>query len=252
MILAKKETYKIRVFRAIDEEKTCIEYLAGHVKVLADYGITNVTSNNAGWMKNPFVYCIVAERESGGLVGGIRVQVAEGETPLPVEEAINYIDFKIHEKIRHYALNGGVGELCGLWVSNELKGLGMSRYLVRSAISSANQLNFKTLTGICAGYTLAMFRNVGFMIDTSLGDEGSFSYPTDEYIANVVGILDAITLESANEFDKVIMISLRRIPLQTRMEKETGNKVKIDYELVYERTTAMRLYGDFSYQHITK
>jgi hypothetical protein len=251
MRITKKETYKIRVFRAVDEEATCIEYLKGHIKVLADYGITNITSNNSSWMKNPYVYCIVAECDER-LVGGIRIQVAEGATPLPVEDAINYIDYRIHEKVRHYALNGGVGELCGLWVSNELKGLGMSRYLVRAAIASANQLNFKTLTGICAGYTLAMFRNVGFMIDTSLGDEGNFAYPTDEYIANVVGILDAITLESANEFDKNVMISLRRIPLQTRMEKETGKKVKIDYELVYERTTAMELYGDFRYQHITK
>lgn len=227
--------YKIFAFRAIDEPELCKQYIEGHVKVLIDYGITNITTNNNIWIKNPHIYCVVAQDSiSKKLIGGVRIQIADGIHPLPVEEAIGKMDKTIHQKVNQYALNGGIGESCGLWISKNVKNLGISRYLMWASVSSANQLNFNTMLGICAGYTLKLFGEIGFVIDDSLGDHGDFPYPNDDYIAHVIGILNAITMETANQSDKDIMVSLRNNPIQDRIETNKGYKSNISYQLVYE------------------
>jgi hypothetical protein len=223
-------------FRAVDEPKLCSEYIDGHIKVLTDYGVKNITSNNDTWINNPNIYCIgLRNDDTNELLGGIRIQLADGIYPLPVEDAIGYMEPKIYNLIENYALNGGIGELSGLWVDNRLKGIGMGPYLVRASIASSEQLNFKTITGICAKYSFKMFRNVGFVIDKSLGDGGGFPYPNDEYITHVVGILNAVTLEYAFPYDKEIMFSLRGSSIQNRIECDKGIDVKISYNLKYPK-----------------
>ncbi|MGB0886760.1 MAG: GNAT family N-acetyltransferase [Vicingaceae bacterium] len=227
--------FKIFAFRAVDEPDLCNRYVKGHIKVLTDYGITNITSNNDTWIKNPYIYCIGLADVNNNLLGGIRIQLADGINPLPVEEAIGYIDNNIYSMVDKYAIDGGVGELSGLWVDNSLKGLGFGPHLVRASIASSNQLNFKTLIGICAGYSLKMFNQVGFMIDKSLGKKGDFPYPNEKYIAHVVGILNAITLESAADFDKEIMTSLRN----NNNQKNKNDKVNISYSLTYPNVVTL-------------
>lgn len=226
--------FKVRGFRALDEPKLCDYYLEGHTKVLLDYGIANITSNNRVWMDNPDIYCLmILNQDTNEMMGGIRIQLANGIYPLPVEDAIGYMDNKIYPIIENYANNGGIGELSALWVDNRLRGLGVGVYLVRAAIASASQLNFKTMTGICGDVTLKMFNDVGFITETSLGNNGQFYYPNDKLIAHVVGILDAISLESAADYDKNIMVSFRNNFIQEREECDTGKKITIDYNLIY-------------------
>ena len=222
-----------RAFRAVDELETCMRYKEGHVKVLKDYGITNITSNTDEWMFNPHMYCVVAIDESNGeLMGGIRVQVADEKTPLPVEKAVGKMDSKIHEVVHNYFVNGGVGELCALWTSKIIAGLGVSVLLTRAGISITNQLDIKTLVGICAEYTLKMFTQVGFQVDYSLGMNGEFPYPNQTYVARVLGIMNAESLESAAEYDKVRMRSLRSSPVQDHLEKETTVEIMVNYRLL--------------------
>jgi len=222
---------KIRAFRAIDEYETCLKYKENHVNVLKDYGITNVTSSNDEWIKNPNMFCVIAETENE-MVGGIRVQVSDSEHLLPVETAIGKLDNRIHKIVENYRKEGGVGELCGLWNAKKIAGFGVSVLLVRAGISITNQLKFKTMVGICAEYSLQMFQNVGFVINKSLGKDGDFPYPNDTYKANVVGILNADTLSTACYYDKVRMDSLRKDPLQTFIEKGPKKELEINYKLV--------------------
>jgi hypothetical protein len=232
--------YKIFAFRAIDEPQLCKQYITGHVKVLLDYGITNITTNNDIWINNPHIYCVVAQdNKSKELIGGVRIQIADGVHPLPVENAIGKMDSTIHSKVNNYALNGGIGESCGLWISKNVKDLGISRYLMWASISSAIQLNFSTMLGICAGYTLKLFGEIGFVIDNSLGENGNFPYPNSNYIAHVIGILNALTLNTANQSDKDIMISLRNKPIQDRIETNKGFESNVSYHLVYEKISQL-------------
>ncbi|PCJ26329.1 MAG: hypothetical protein COA97_05980 [Flavobacteriales bacterium] len=234
--------YKIFAFRAIDEPELCKQYIEGHIKVLTDYGIANITSNNNSWVTNPNIYCLGLWSESKELLGGIRIQLADGKNLLPIEEAIGYMENDIYNIVKTYALNGGIGELSGLWIDNRLRGLGIGWYMVRAAIASSSQLNFKTMIGICGDVTLTMFNNVGFVVDKSIGDNGQFYYPNEDLIAHVVGILNAITLESAIEYDKDIMVSLRKDSQQQRIENDTDTEVCINYNLIYPKVVSI----DFS------
>ncbi|MGZ4044602.1 MAG: hypothetical protein ACXVO9_15460, partial [Bacteroidia bacterium] len=168
---------------------------------------------------------------TGEMIGGIRVEVAKGLYPLPIESAIGAMDPKVYDLVKEYAINGGVGELCGLWNSKEVKGVGVSFFLTRAAISIVNQLRFRTMVGICAEYTLKMFTDVGFEINRSLGSNGEFPYPDERYITRSLGILNAETLSSAHPFDKERIIGLRENPVQLREEKGSKGIVEIDYDL---------------------
>ncbi len=228
--MAEKLIFK--AFRAVDDAEMCKKYLEGHVSVLRDYGITNITSNNNEWMFHPKMYCVVAINANNELVGGIRVQVADSITPLPVEKAIGKMDDGIFGVVKNYHENGGVGELCALWISKKVAGLGISVMLTRAGISITNQLEIKTLVGICADYTLKMFKQVGFQVDNSLGTNGEFPYPNSTYVARVLGIMNAESLESAAEYDKERMRSLRNNPIQEYLEKETKESILVEYKLI--------------------
>ena len=146
-----------RAFKAIDQRDLCERYLNGHIQVLVNYGITNITTNNKEWMDWDFVYCVIAEKEDGTVVGGVRTQIADGTHPLPVEKAIGKMDPMIHDIVKKYQPDG-VGELCALWNAKEVAGIGLSIMLVRAGIAMLNQVKCNTLMGICADYTLKMFR----------------------------------------------------------------------------------------------
>jgi hypothetical protein len=223
----------MRAFRAIDDPSACESYLKGHIQVLLDYNIIKVTSYNKAWTLNPYAYVIVAEMESTGeMVGAIRLEVSSGVYPLPIENAIGGLDSRIYDVVRHYRDNGGVGELCGLWNAKEVKGWGISVLLTRAAISIINQLNFKTLVGICAEYTLKMFTDVGFIVDKSLGNNGEFPYPDERYVTRTLGILNAETLETAQPYDKERMFGLRHNPVQRRSEQGPKGEFEVEYDLV--------------------
>lgn len=202
------------------------------MQVLIDYNVMKITSYNKSWMDNPSAYVLIAENETTGeMVGGIRVEVAKGLYPLPIETAIGHMDPRIYSLVEDYAINGGVGELCGLWNSKSVKGVGISFFLTRAAISIVNQLQFRTMVGICAEYTLKMFTDVGFEVNRAMGTNGEFPYPDERYITRSLGILNAATLETANPYDRERILGLRNNVVQTREEIGSKGSVIIDYDL---------------------
>jgi len=225
-----------RAFRAINDFDACLNFKEGHNSVLKDYGITNITTNNDVWMQNPNMYCIVALSADGNdTLGGIRIQISDEDNPLPVENAIGKMDKRIYDIVKKFRDDGGVGELCALWNAKKVAGVGISVLLTRAGISLANQLHITTLVGICADYTLKMFQKVGFVVDYSLGINGGFAYPNDTYTARVLGIMNAATLDTADEFDKLRMKSLRENPVQVYDEEGTKARIKIEYNLLMEK-----------------
>src|SRR6516225_9828387 len=126
---------RIRAFRAIDEKDTCEKFVEGHMKILKVFEITMITSANISWVTDPYTYVIVAESmETGKVLGGARIQIAGGKLQLPLERAIHDLDNRIHDYIKQY-IPDGTGELCGLWNSREIAGLGIgSMHLTRTAV----------------------------------------------------------------------------------------------------------------------
>lgn len=225
---------RFRAFKALGNRELCEKYLDGHVQVLKNYGITNITTNTKDWMDWDGVYCVIAESEDGKIVGGVRAQIADGINLLPVEKAVGKMDPRIHDLVNSYRKEG-VGELCALWNAKEVAGIGLSIIIVRAGISVLNQIACNTLMGICADYTLKMFTKVGFVVDTSLGKGGEFVYPNENYIARVLGILNANDLATAEEYDREKMLDLRANPIQTCVEIGANNsELEIDYQLIIQ------------------
>ena len=97
--------YSMFAFKAIDNPKLCNKYILGHVKVLTDYGIENITSNNNSWTLNPDVYCLGFMSDANELLGGIRIQLANDQFPLPIETAIGYTEDKIYKSRENRCVN---------------------------------------------------------------------------------------------------------------------------------------------------
>lgn len=221
-----------KAFRAINDPEACISYKEGHNAVLKDYGITNITTNNDVWMQNPNMYCIVAlSSTTNETLGGIRIQISDEHTMLPVEKAIGKMDGRIYDLVKKFRNDGGVGELCALWNAKKVAGVGISILLTRAGISVTNQLDITTLVGICGEYTLKMFQKVGFVVDNSLGFNGLFPYPKDEFTARVLGILNSATLDTADPYDKSRIKAIRENPLQIASEMGTREEIEIEYNL---------------------
>jgi hypothetical protein len=224
---------KFKAFRAISDLSTCLNFKEEHVNVLKDYGITNITTNNDDWMYNPNIYCIVAQSPiDDKVLGGVRIQISDENNLLPVEQAIGKMDNRIYNIVKNFRNTGGVGELCALWNAKAVAGVGVSTLLVRAAIAMSNQLPIGTLMCICADYTLKMFQQVGFIVDNSLGMNGEFPYPNQTYTARVLGIMNSITLGTAEKYDKQRMESLRENPIQQAIELGNMKEIKIDYNLI--------------------
>jgi hypothetical protein len=230
--MGQKVNIKVKVYRAINEPELCKQYLIGHREVLSIYyGITQITSDNPGWPDNPEVYVITAESVSDKeLLCGIRVNKVGGTQPLPVETAIGKLDPRIHALIEKYAKNGA-GELCGLWNSRKVAGKGLSFLLTRMGISILNQLEINTMFGICAELTLPMFKGVGFEIEESLGDHGSFHYPKSDLLAFSLILKDPINLDKADPIEREKIFKLRKILKEKVLEKGPKGELYIEYDL---------------------
>jgi hypothetical protein len=206
--------------------------MEGHMNVLKIYGITEITTANTDWFYNPASYVLLAEtQDSQKTVGGVRVHVAGGTQPLPIEDAVSELDGSIHDKVKTNAIKG-TGELCGLWNAREVAGMGISGLLMRAGISITTQVKLSSLFALCAPVTVPMVGKVGFVIEKSLGKDGTFFYPKSDLIATAVMIHDLITLDHAENAERQAIFDLRKNPRQSRLE--TGNKgeLEIEYNLM--------------------
>jgi hypothetical protein len=223
---------RIRAFRATDELESCQKFVEGHMKILRVFGITMITSASTYWFEDPNTYVIVAEStDDGRVLGGARLQVASEKFPLPIEAAVTELDSRIHQVVKDYSANGGTGELCGLWNSREIAGMGIgSVFLTRTGVCIAPQLKIKSIFGLCASYTVEMAQKAGFQVATFLGNNGTFYYPKDDLTATGVLIPDSYNLETADEHEQSEIFSLRARPKQ--IKKEMGRREEFD--LLYD------------------
>lgn len=224
---------KLKAFRAVNDLDTCLKFANGHQNVLKDYGITNITTNTDSWMHHPETYCIVAESEDE-VVGGVRIQLSGEKVRLPVEMAVGRMDGNIYKVVEQMKNHGGIGELCALWNARRVAGAGISLLLVRAGVAVATQLRINSMISICADYTLKMFQRAGFVVDTSLGEEGVFPYPNNTYMARVLSIQNTATLPGADAYDRGRIVSLRSHPMQEFVEAGVGQDIHVSYQLLID------------------
>ncbi len=222
---------RIRVFRAIDELESCLKFVEGHTKILKVFDIAMITSANVEWFNDPNTFVIAAEStEDGRMLGGARVQIAGGKYPLPIEKAVKEIDERIKESVEEH-IPQGTGELCGLWNSREIAGMGIgSVYLTRTAVCIAPQLKLKTLFALCAPYTVEMGEKVGFRVTTFLGNNGTFYYPKQDLVATGMLLPDSYTLETAAPTEREEIFGIR----ENLKQKQVAEGIRGKFDLYFD------------------
>lgn len=228
---------RMKAFRAVDDLESCLKYAEGHEQVLKSYGVPKVTSANTDWIYNPNVIVILIESLFGyKLLGGVKIHVAGGTQPLPIEEALGDADEKIYKMIKKYTLNG-TGELCGLWNAKEVAGYGYNILLTRAAAALGNNDNnngfqIKSLFILCAPWTVELAKNVGFVVEKKLGNVGTFWYPKPDLLASVLMIKDTEKLEHADPKERNMIFDLRMNPRQIKTDLLHKRELEIEYDLI--------------------
>ncbi len=225
---------RIRAFRAIEDSESCLKFIEGHRKVLVIYGIDNVTTNTNDWMYNKSVFVIAVESMDGSkLFGGARIHCVDGVHPLPMEEATGDMDARVYSTVKHYSQYGAC-ELCGLWNSIEVAGLGIGSFFPSIvAVAVTKLVGINILFALCSPFTARFKDWIGGQILKSVGNNGTFYYPKFDLVATVLfsdGLYD-LPLTIPRVRDK--MVYLRENPVCMIKEKSPfkNQYVDIHYEL---------------------
>jgi hypothetical protein len=206
-----------------------MRFYEGHIRLLEIYyGIAQVTSGSADWMQHENTIVVIVEDETRTKTyGGARVQLADGILPLPIETAIGKYDPKIYSYIQK-----GSAEICGMWNSKEVAGMGIgSQVLARVGVVLAAQLPITNFHVLCAPITTRIGKRVGFVIDESLGNKGTFFYPKDDFLATAMVINDCYNLEHADPKERVLIADLRENLEQTKVEVGPKGTYEVNYSL---------------------
>jgi hypothetical protein len=174
-------------------------FLLGHVKVLEDFGITNVTTNNSKWKDSKNVYVIICfDEETHDIVAGIRIEKKSASSILPIELAVSDYATSLVATVERDKLEGQVAEVCGLWNARRVFGYNLSHFLSEAAVAVLPHLDVKSAYCLVAHYTLELSLSLGFEILQNFGDSGWIPYPNDTYKAYGMRIADVNFLQSGN------------------------------------------------------
>jgi hypothetical protein len=148
-----------------------------------------------------------------------------------MEEATKDMDPTVSKHIQMFAGNG-TGEMCGLWNSMEVAGMGIGAvYLIRSAVAVLEQLKLGSLWALCSPFSARIARNYSFLKYDKVGNNGTFYYPKIDLLATVCIVEDSLKLKDGNEKELLRIFDLRKNLKQRVNEINRGNEINIEYDL---------------------
>lgn len=234
LLAAKQEvinSVRIRGFLASSDFDACMQFQEGHLDVLRSFGF-KVSSTKEDWMLSNSVYVILVESLDGlKTYGGSRIELANVGRKLPIQGAIEDLDERINLFIE--SLKGvQSAELCGLWNSVAVAGLGIgSVYSIRAAIAMALINNVKSMLALCSIHSYRMASTFGFQLVNSIGNEGVVYYEGAKQNAHITYKSD---LNEMNGFDTIEfnkIMELVETPKQVVKEERNGRIMEIHYDL---------------------
>lgn len=222
----------IKAFRAVERPDLCRKFIEGHERVLTSIGVEKVTSSDYSWTLNPAAYVVICmDREEERIFGGARVHVCGGNQDLPFIKGVIDMDDSVIGKLEEKKPEG-TGELCGLWNSMEVAGMGIGAiYVVRATVAIISQLGIKSCFALCSPQGARISMRFGFQIRKDIGNEGTFYYPKQDLLATMVCLDDAIGLTTTPRSEQEKIIELRENTNLQVLEENRGKTADIQYEL---------------------
>jgi hypothetical protein len=233
--------FQIYAFKAIDKPDACHEFVRGHAEVLTSYGITKLTSLDYSWLDDPNVYVIaVTDMLSNEMVAGGRIHLTDLRlrTALPLETALasfgDGVSLFVDQNLE--VTKKKTAETCALWSAKKASGKGLGALVcramvVRAGVVIANQLGIGTLLTLSAPWTVKLSQDLGYRVENSVGNKGTFPYPKPDLLATLQKIIDIDALAYATETSRQDIYSLRRNPVQQKLETYRSGRFKISYNL---------------------
>jgi hypothetical protein len=221
------DTYTIQAFWATENLALCKEYTNGHTSMLTAHGFQHFKTNQTYWYLDPKVLVFIIKK-SNEILGGMRVVAkSEGEL-LPLEQAITKLDKSIVSYIQSIEPLNPM-ESCGLWNSKKISGKNLSHILSRVPIAIAPFINCKAILSFNATYTFRITKGLGYSMVASIGNEGYFRYPTEDFRAAVWVHLDMEKLEKCSEDDRKKIRKIREY-FGSDFSLKENEKMVIKYE----------------------
>lgn len=222
--------FRLIAFKAINDPVRCGKFIEGHRQVLESIGVKKVTSAKEDWINNPDVIVVIVESEEDGKVyGGARIHKANKDFPLPMVEAIEGLDSSIKEVINR-DLDAGTGEVCGLWNSRQISGLGIGAiFMSKACLALTPKLGLTSLYALFAPTTVKLGLMMGYEILTQVGNNGTFYYPKLDLIATAMKLHDAINLPLTSQEHRDSIFQIRENEKLLINEEYRGHVVKLEY-----------------------
>ena len=233
----------VRAFRAVDDPAACLQFLKGHASVLERFKIAHITSNNTAWTENESTIVFTIESlDTGELLGGGRLQVFDYKLPLPIETAVGYLDDSIYDLVSEWA-EEGVAEFSGLWNTREAVKMGLSSiFISRIGNALAYQLKIGHVVALVAPSIVKTSYRSGFLLETALGNKGTFYYPKVDLIAAAFRLSDITDLIHADQVEREHARELRQEMNIHRIEFLRDNICHIYYDLQIENLAKSNFY----------
>jgi len=227
----KLRNYKIKLLQAIEHPEESQQYFEKHIEVLKSFGVGDVSSVSSRWQFKPTVWLFILENESGTMIGGVRLDIKSG-FKMPLEYALKSYP-SIDRVTSTYEMNGGVAELCGLWIDKEYRKTNLALSLMKAALATAPNIGVKNILGFANEYSLKSTLKLGFKQLSSVENGGVFYYPDDRYKSFLIAInaIDLIT-KNPEDFDHIML--LRNSLKECIIEKSDESVNLIYYELETE------------------
>ncbi|WP_035464080.1 hypothetical protein [Algoriphagus vanfongensis] len=222
--------YKLIAFKAVDYPDRCEMFIEGHRQVLESIGVKKVTSANNSWAQNPDVIVVIVESsEDGQIYGGARIHKANEISPLPMVEAIQDLDSSIREVIAK-DLDAGTGEVCGLWNSRKITGLGIGAiFMVKACLALAPKIGLNSLYALFAPTTVKLGLEIGYEILSEVGNNGTFYYPKLDLIATAMKLHDVVNLPMTAEEHREPIFRIRNNRSLIIEEVYRNRQVTLEY-----------------------
>lgn len=222
--------YKLIAFKAVDYPERCELFIEGHRQVLESIGVKKVTSANNSWAQNPDVIVVIVESsEDGQIYGGARIHKANEISPLPMVEAIQDLDSSIRDVIAK-DLDAGTGEVCGLWNSRKITGLGIGAiFMVKACLALAPKIGLNSLYALFAPTTVKLGLEIGYEVLSEVGNNGTFYYPKLDLIATAMKLHDVVNLPMTAEEHREPIFRIRNNRSLIIEEVYRNRQVTLEY-----------------------
>ena len=196
----------------MDDLESCMRFREGHLGVLEAFGF-KLTSSTEEWMFDPGTHVIIIESMDRKITyGGSRLQLLGSKLELPIQSAVGEDIPNLDEFLM--SRNGPVAELCGLWNSVAVAGLGIgSVYSIRSAIALGGLLGYNEMVALCSAFTYRISHKYGFRLVDSLGEGGKVFYAGANQYAHLTHQPNIIELTDSDEIECVKIKEIRTNPI---------------------------------------